>query len=82
MTWRDWEFDAWYRYVDRIRDLGVPGYHTLDLRFGWHITPQWDLDLVGHNLLDPHHLEFSGRSGGTFATEVQRAGYIRLTWRY
>ncbi|MDH5668089.1 MAG: TonB-dependent receptor [Nitrospira sp.] len=82
MTWKDWEFDAWYRHVDRINDLSVPGYHTLDLRFGWHITPQWDLDLVGQNLLDPHHLEFSGRNGGTYATEVQRAGYLRLTWRY
>ena len=82
MTWKDWEFDAWYRYVDRIADLDIPGYHTVDLRLGWHIIAQLDLDLVGQNLLDPHRLEFSSRSGGTRVTEVQRAGYLRLTWHY
>ena len=82
MTWKEWEFDVWYRYIDRLTELQVPGYHTLDLRFGWHITTHWTLDVVGQNVLNPHHLEFSGMSGGTHPTEVQRAGYLRITWRY
>ena len=76
------EFDAWLRYMDRLRDLDIPSYTTLDLRLGWHATKNLTLDLVGQNLLDPHHPEFSTRAGGTQLTEVQRSVFIRLTWQY
>ena len=76
------EFDAWLRYMDRLRDMSVPSYTTLDLRLGWHATKNLTLDLVGQNLLDPHHPEFSTRAGGTQLTEVQRSAFIRLTWQY
>ncbi|MDH4188363.1 MAG: TonB-dependent receptor, partial [Nitrospira sp.] len=83
MTWnRQWEFDAWYRYVERLTAVNIPGYHTLDLRLGWHMTGQLTLDLVGQNLLDKAHPEFRTNAGGTQLTEVQRAGFLRLTWRY
>lgn len=76
------EFDAWLRYMDRLRDMSVPSYTTLDLRLGWNATKSLTLDLVGQNLLDPHHPEFSTRAGGTQLTEVQRSAFIRLTWQY
>jgi iron complex outermembrane receptor protein len=83
MTWsRQWELDAWYRYVERLTAANIPGYHTLDLRLGWHLSKQLTLDLVGQNLLDKTHQEFRTNSGGTQFTEVQRAGFLRLTWRY
>lgn len=83
ITWgQQWEFDAWYRYVERLTASGVPGYHTLDLRVGWHLSKQLTLDLVGQNLLDKAHPEFRTISGGTQRTEVQRAGFLRLTWHY
>lgn len=83
ITWGpQWEFDAWYRYVERLTAAGVPGYHTLDLRLGWHVSKQLTVDLVGQNLSDKAHPEFRTISGGTQNTEVQRAGFLRLTWHY
>lgn len=76
------EFDAWLRYMARLRDLSVPSYTTLDLRLGWKMTKHLTLDLVGQNLLDPHHPEFRTQSGGTQLTEVQRSAFIRVTWQY
>lgn len=82
ITWEQWEFDAWYRYVERLRSGTIPGYHTMDVRLGCHVTKRLTLDLVGQNLLDKAHAEFRTTAGGTQFTEVQRAGFLRLTWRY
>ncbi|MDH5670274.1 MAG: TonB-dependent receptor, partial [Nitrospira sp.] len=81
-TWEQWEFDTWYRYVERLTALNVPGYHTLDVRLGWHLSKSLSIDAIGQNLLDKAHPEFRATSGGTQHTDVQRAGLVRLTWRY
>jgi len=81
-TWDQWEFDAWYRYVERLPALNVPGYHTLDVRLGWHLSNHLSIDAVGQNLLDKAHAEFRTVAGGTQYTDVQRSGFVRLTWRY
>ncbi|MDH5639744.1 MAG: TonB-dependent receptor [Nitrospira sp.] len=82
LTWEQWEFDAWYRYVERLPTRNVPGYHTLDVRIGWHLSRSLSIDAIGQNLLDKTHTEFRTTSGGTQPTDVQRAGLVRLTWRY
>ncbi len=83
MSWGDqWEFDAWYRFVDRLGAVAVPHYHTVDLRLGWRPEKHLRIDLVGQNLFDQAHQEFQTRAGGTQSAEVQRAGYLRVTWTY
>jgi len=39
------------------------------------------LSLVGHNLCNNHHLEFSA-FGSPIATEVRRSWYGMLTWKF
>jgi len=82
---KDVEIDAQYRYQSRIRTLpqvfpvdGIDAYSELDLRIGWRVTDQWDLSLVGQNLLHDEHAEF-----GTAATRgnFERAAYVQATWR-
>jgi len=79
------EIDAQLRHQTRIRRIpvfvtgeGIDAYSELDLRLGWHVSDHWDLSLVGQNLLHDEHVEF----GPTVARgSIERAAYVRATWR-
>lgn len=76
------EFDVWGRYVDKLPALRIPSYATLDLRLAWKPTKQWELALVGQNLLDTHRPEFIATILPQAQSEVQRGAYVKATWRY
>lgn len=75
-----WQLDAWLRYVDRLPGFtaaqSIPDYTALDLRLGWQASPRTLLSLVGQNLLDPQHPEF------TRNIEIERAVYLRLDQQF
>jgi iron complex outermembrane recepter protein len=73
------EFDQTYRYVSALPARMVGSYGTADARFGWHITPELELSIVGHNLLQPHHAEFGGDPGGLVG--IKRNAYVKMVWR-
>ena len=86
-----WEFDAMLQLVDRLGavnslDLGgretdsVEGYARLDLRLGWRPRKGLELSLVGQNLLDDRHPEFSTLD--VVPSEVPRAIFGKVTWRF
>ena len=77
----NFEFDSVLHYVDNLDQLGpnVPGYVSLDLRLAWHPSPNWELAIVGQNLLDNQHPEFGPASGGR---EIPRSFYGKVTWRF
>jgi iron complex outermembrane recepter protein len=68
--------DGIFRYVDNLPGQNVGRYFNLDLRLGWHATKNVELSLVGQNLLQGHHAEWSG------GTEIQRGVYTKVTWRW
>ena len=68
------ELDQTYRYVGKLAYWDVPAYHALDLRLGWSPLPGLDLSIVGQNLLDAHHPEFTA-----VPVEIRRNAYLRLT---
>lgn len=83
-TWNlpaDFEFDLMGRYVDSVSTYDVANYISLDARLGWQINHEWELSVVGQNLLENHHLEYGPRFNGTGATEVTRGVYAQLTLR-
>ena len=75
-----WELDATGRYVDHLDSLGVPGYLTMDARLAWVPNDHLEVALVGRNLLDGEHPEFTNRS--FFNSEVQRGVFGSVSWRY
>ncbi len=81
---RGFEFDSIIRYVDSIAVYGatVPSYWTLDLRLAWRPSPNWEVALVGQNLLDNQHPEFAPTNIATERTEVERSVYAKLTLRF
>ncbi len=86
----DLDLDIWLRYVDNVtaiyvasdNDLfDIDGYLTLDLRLAWRPTGNWELSLVGQNLLESSHLEFVQESF-TRPTEVERSIYGKVTYQF
>ncbi|MGB6941234.1 MAG: TonB-dependent receptor [Bryobacteraceae bacterium] len=70
--------DVDYRYVSVLPGQLVPAYSTADARFGWRISRQFDLSIVGQNLLQPSHPEDGGDPGPLVL--IRRSAYARLTW--
>lgn len=79
---RNVSFDATVRYVDNLRSLQIPAYVTLDLRLAWHPNQNLEIAIVGQNLLDNLHPEFRPRFIRTERTEVERAVYGKVTYKF
>jgi iron complex outermembrane receptor protein len=75
----DWEFDLWGRYVSDLPERGVEDYFTFDARLGWRPFDGLEFALVGQNLFDGHHLEFTPELINTTPTEVERSVYGMIT---
>jgi iron complex outermembrane receptor protein len=76
---RNFELDAFFRAVGRLRASNLPRYQELDLRFGWQLNNQFDVSLVGRDLLHERHAEFPG--AGTQPRYFQREVAVRVTWQ-
>jgi iron complex outermembrane receptor protein len=80
----DLEFDQALYYVDDLNPdstTHIPDYLRLDLRLGWTPIEGMDVSLVGQNLLDPVHPEFSGFLYNPDA-QIGRSVYGKVTWRF
>jgi iron complex outermembrane receptor protein len=78
-----WHVDMMWRYVDSLPMVSVPSYNTMDVRLGWTPTDNCEVAIVGRNLLDGKHFEFSNDAiTGNVATQVQREVYGSITLRY
>jgi iron complex outermembrane receptor protein len=76
------ELDWWFRFVDRLPGIGIDRYATLDVRLGWKPVKNLELSVVGQNLLDNHRPEFVSQTINTQPTEVERAVYGKILWRF
>ena len=77
--------DAALRYVDVLHNIAngvrgtVPSYVELDARLSWTPIDNLELSVVGQNLLDRQHPEFGFP---TSRHEIQRGGFVKVTWRF
>ena len=76
------ELAWWIRYVDRIDDLDISDYTTLDARLAWTPVEGVELSIVGRNLLEENHKEYNDNFLGSAFCEVKRSIYGKLTWRF
>jgi iron complex outermembrane recepter protein len=75
--WPGHEFDLAVRRVAALPDPVVPAYTALDLRYGWRVTPDFTVSLVGRNLLDGGHAEFGAAAGRSV---IPRSVLLHLRW--
>ena len=73
-------FDAVARYVSELPDPHVSDYIELDLRVAWFPARWLELAVVGENLLDSEHVEFSPESPSTRAIERSVYGSATVRW--
>ena len=71
------EFDVALRRVAALPDPVVPAYTALDLRYGWRVTTDFVVSLVGRNLLDGGHAEFGAAPGRSV---IPRSVLLHLRW--
>lgn len=69
------DFDLWFRYVSRLPERDIDGYMVMDARIAWRLHADLELSLVGQNLLESGHSEFS-------SLEVERSIYAKIDWKF
>ncbi len=67
-------------YVDELPDFGIDAYVRADLRVGFTLSDGVRFELIGQNLFDNLHREFTPASEVS-AAEIGRSVFGRLTWR-
>ena len=72
------QFDLTYRFVSALPGQGVRGYSTGDARLAWRFKREFELSLVGRNLLQPYHFEFGGDPGTLVG--IKRSAYAEIRW--
>ncbi len=77
----DTELDIWGYYADYPPENETSAYFNLDIRlarrYGRYIT----LELVGRNLLDPHHSEFGNSPFDSTTQQVDREMFLKMIWQ-
>jgi iron complex outermembrane recepter protein len=69
------DFDLWLRYVGRLPERNIDSYTVFDARLAWKFRPDIELSLVGQNLLESGHSEFS-------SLEIERSIYGKIDWKF
>jgi iron complex outermembrane recepter protein len=72
--------DVQIRYISSLPGLQVPSYWTGDASLGWNVSKQVLLSVVGQNLFQPYHYEFSYDPRGPVG--IRRSVFGKLTWRW
>ncbi len=78
------ELDIWLRYVGEApnSDTTIPAYWNLDARLGWRLAPGLSVSLVGQNLLDTAHPEYTDELNTVIATEAPRTLWLKARWDF
>ncbi|WP_167784872.1 TonB-dependent receptor plug domain-containing protein [Ramlibacter rhizophilus] len=71
------QLDAALRRVGALPLPRVPSYTALDLRLGWRISPALSVSLLGQNLLDGGHVEFSSAPS---PSRIERRLALQAVW--
>jgi iron complex outermembrane receptor protein len=70
--------DAGGRFVDKI--AGANGYFVADVRVAWQPTDNWEVSVVGQNLLEANHVENPNQFGN--AAYVGPEVYGKVTFKF
>jgi iron complex outermembrane receptor protein len=72
------EIDVSARYVGELPNPQVPSYTAVDARFGWKVTPAFELSLFLQNLFDRSHPEWGPAAN---RAEYIRGVFFKVLWR-
>jgi len=76
------QFNLWLRYVSKVDFYHIPDYITMDTRLSFKPVKNFELFLVGQNLLSQNHKEFASDFIPSFPTTIPRGVYAGAEWRF
>ncbi|MGH7942294.1 MAG: TonB-dependent receptor plug domain-containing protein [Limisphaerales bacterium] len=87
---REITFDTALRFIDKLTFpqpgvapmITVPDYFELDARLAWHINKNWEVAVIGQNMLHDRHAEFEPTYVHTQATEIPRSVFAQVTFQF
>ncbi|MBS1142974.1 MAG: TonB-dependent receptor [Proteobacteria bacterium] len=62
--------------------IRVPGYVTLDLRYGYHITKDLEVAVIGRNLASTRRFEYVSDYIPTIANEIKPSFMLTTRWKF
>ena len=74
------EVNLGLRHVGEAKKYDIDAYTTADVRLAWRMTTGVNLELIGSNLLDSSHLEYSSELNDLEPGIVKRTASARITW--
>jgi iron complex outermembrane receptor protein len=77
-----WQWTTSAYFVGRLAAPKIASYTRLDANLAWQPSDKMSLGLVGQNLLQGLHQEYSGSVLTVTPSLVRRSAYARLTWRF
>ena len=77
-----WAWDTYAYYVDTLVAHNVPSYVRFDTRIGWKQSENLEFELIGQNLFDDKHLEFTLPVLPMESTQAERTFIGRVSYRY
>jgi iron complex outermembrane receptor protein len=75
------QLDSVLRYVGDLPNPATPAYLTMDVRLAWAPNSHVEIAVVGRNLLDDKHPEFSAGPQGV-TREVDRSVFGTFKWHF
>ncbi len=75
------EFDQLLYYTGSMSNIGIDDYLRLDARLAWQVMDRLEVSVVGQNLLDDWHQEFT-EFVFNGPSEIGRSYYARLHWQF
>lgn len=69
-------------YVQDLPGLGIDGYYRFDTRLAYEIAQGIEVAIVGQNLFDPSHQEFSPFLARSAASEIGRSVYGSISFKF
>jgi iron complex outermembrane receptor protein len=81
------KLDFWLRRVGErdtthVTSRRVPAYTSLDMRLAWSPKKDFELSLVGQNLLESAHQEYASDIFLTVPVVIERRGYVQARWQF
>ena len=76
------QLDGWLRRVGRLESMNIGAFTTLDLRWAWRVTPQFEASVTGQNLLQAQHVEYTGDQLPSLQMRIPRSIAVKGRWQF
>jgi iron complex outermembrane receptor protein len=79
---RDLGWDTSAYFVGRLIDPAISSYVRLDSGLTWQVKERFSISVLGQNLLQPKHAEFTDTNDTVGSALMKRGGYVKLRWTF